>query len=117
MSREHMACAFVLDGHTAKRVSSFEEWCEAAHARRETIRVSGVDPWRVARTTVGDGIDVSTVFLGIDHTLGAGPPMIYETMIFGGPYAEYCERYSTWEEAHAGHTKAVQIALGTTTED
>lgn len=29
-------------------------------------------------------VNVSTVFLAIDHAFGDGPPVLYETMIFGG---------------------------------
>jgi len=38
----------------------------------------------VAKTKVGDA-EVSTVFLGLDHAFMGGPPILYETMIFGGP--------------------------------
>ncbi len=56
------------------------------------------------------GVRVSTVFLGLDHAWGDGPPMIFETMIFGGEHDQYQERYSTWEEAEAGHKKACELA-------
>lgn len=54
---------------------------------------------------------VSTVFLGLNHAYFGGPPMIFETMIFGGPMDEYMDRYSTEEEAVAGHAFAVQALL------
>ena len=64
----------------------------------------------VQRTDVPGGY-VSTVFLGIDHRFGgSGPPLLFETMIFGGPHDEYQQRYSTWEEAEVGHRKAVELA-------
>lgn len=68
---------------------------------------------RVARTVIDDtgGIFVSTVFLGINHGFG-GRPLWFETMIFGGPHTNYQDRYETWDEAHAGHEKAVKIARG-----
>jgi hypothetical protein len=52
---------------------------------------------------------VSTVFLGLDHRFGDdGPPLIFETMIFGGPIdQEYQTRTATWDEALADH----QLAL------
>ena len=51
-----------------------------------------------------DGVLVSTVFLGLDHRLGGnGPPILFETMIFGGPHDGDQDRYCTWEEAEAGH--------------
>lgn len=64
----------------------------------------------VALTTPVTGIMVSTVFLGLDYRFGAtGEPLVFETMIFGGEHDQYCERYSTWEEAEAGHKKAVEL--------
>src|SRR3990167_5954569 len=62
----------------------------------------------VARTNVVPGSDVSTVFLGLDHQWGDGPPLIFETMVFGGPLDQETERYSTWEEAEAGHAQMVE---------
>ena len=54
-------------------------------------------------------IHVSTVFLGLNHQYGGGPPLLFETMIFGGPLDQYTERYSTWTEAEAGHRRAVNM--------
>lgn len=62
---------------------------------------------RVAADSVGD-YRVSTVWLGLDHQYGDGPPLIFETMIFGGDYTDlYCERYATEAEAQAGHAAVV----------
>jgi hypothetical protein len=55
-------------------------------------------------------IRVSTVWLGLDHGLGRGPPLIFETMIFGGRQDEYQERYTTKEQAALGHAQAVRIS-------
>lgn len=64
---------------------------------------------RVAFDHVGDGVEVSTVFLGIDHRrFGTGLPLLFETMIFGGEYDETCRRYSTRAEAQAGHGFSAQ---------
>jgi hypothetical protein len=64
----------------------------------------------VARDTVR-GYLVSTVFLSIDHSYGGGPPILFETMVFGGNGEGdvFCDRYATEEEARAGHTKTVDI--------
>ncbi len=53
---------------------------------------------------------VSTVWLGLDHQFGDGPPLIFETMIFGGPHDQAQWRYSTKQEAKEGHL-CVVIAL------
>lgn len=66
---------------------------------------------RVGGTQVGD-YWVSTVFLGLDHNWGGGPPVLWETMIFPTPEedGEYQERYSSKEDAIEGHEKAVEYA-------
>ncbi len=56
----------------------------------------------VAKDTVGE-VRVSTVFLGLDHSFGTGPLLLFETMIFGGPLDGDMDRYTTWEQAEAGH--------------
>jgi hypothetical protein len=63
----------------------------------------------VGLTLVGD-VKVSTVFLGLDHNWGKqGPPIVFETMIFGGKHDQYQERYCTWDEALAGHKQALAL--------
>jgi hypothetical protein len=65
---------------------------------------------QVALDSVGGGAYVSTVFLGLDHSFGDGPPLLYETMIFGGRHDGYQERYATREEALEGHRRALFMA-------
>lgn len=60
----------------------------------------------------GEKISVSTVFLGINHAFGGGEPILWETMIFGGKEDQYQERYSSKEEAIAGHLFAIKLAKG-----
>ena len=57
--------------------------------------------------------NVSTVFLGIDHRFtGDGPPILFETMVFGGECDGETWRYSTWDEAVAGHAQALAAVKG-----
>lgn len=63
---------------------------------------------RVAKNMVGK-VEVSTVFLGLDHKWDNGPPMLFETMIFGGEHDGYQEWCSTWEEAEKMHKEAIQL--------
>lgn len=63
----------------------------------------------VAKTDAGDGVEVSTVWLGIDYAF-EGPPLIFETMIFGGPLDQACWRYPNEVAALAGHDQAVALA-------
>lgn len=62
---------------------------------------------KVARETI-NGIDVSTVFLGLDHNYeNTGCPILWETMTFGK--IEYQDRCGgSREQAEAMHAKMVQ---------
>ena len=60
----------------------------------------------VAKTSVGEA-EVSTVFLGLDHSFGGSAPLLYETMVFGGPFDGEQERYATKDQAQAGHAEWV----------
>lgn len=54
---------------------------------------------------------VSTVFLGLDHNFfGNGDPIVFETMIFGGPLDSEQWRYATYSDAERGHQEAVAAA-------
>lgn len=51
---------------------------------------------------------VSTVFLGLNHNWNDGPPVLWETMVFGGPHNGETERCSgSREQAEAMHRKMV----------
>ncbi len=66
---------------------------------------------RVGYTQITSEINVSTVFLGFDHRhFGKGPPILFETMIFGGPLDQEQSRYSSWDDAETGHRAAVRKA-------
>lgn len=57
-------------------------------------------------------IRVSTVFLGLDHAFMGGTPILFETMIFGGPHDGRTRRYSTLDEALEGHQDMCRLAKG-----
>ena len=88
---------YILKGQTptlARDVLHWAEWFETAN--------------RIVKQTVfANGTRVSTVFLGIDHSFSNGPPLLFETMVFGGPYHGEEDRYTTWDEAEAGHAAIV----------
>lgn len=50
-------------------------------------------------------------FLSMDHSFGHGRPLLYETMIFGGPHHGEQWRYSTRSEAVEGHAAALALVL------
>src|SRR3990172_4583809 len=67
----------------------------------------------VAKNSI-DGVYISTVFLGLDHSFSDGElPVLWETMIFanGQSWAthldEYQQRYTSLADAKAGHKEAV----------
>ena len=88
--------------------------------RGEPVRVSLMEwgAWlenfdnRVLRQqTVSATVSVSTVFLGADHRFfGDGPPILWETMIFGGAHDQYQQRYTSRKLALLGHGRAVAMA-------
>lgn len=85
---------YILDGDElvpAPDVREWGAWFEQNHLLR-----------RVDATEIGDA-RVSTVFLGLDHSFGDGPPEVFETMVFGGVLDQECVRYATKAEAIAGH--------------
>jgi hypothetical protein len=96
-----MSAKYILDSHgTPVReddLPTWAKWFETADRR-------------VAQDIFGD-VRVSTVFLGLDHNFtGDAIPILFETMIFGGPHDQYQERYTTREEAIEGHREAVELA-------
>lgn len=63
----------------------------------------------VALTIVPYKGRVSTVFLGIDHNWGDGPPILFETMVFSGPFDQEQLRYRAYDEALRGHEMVVKM--------
>jgi hypothetical protein len=69
------------------------------------------DPSRLLKQeTFPNGLYVSTVWLGLDHSLRGNPPLIFETMVFASSPGEELgmRRYATMAEALAGHEELVQ---------
>lgn len=90
-----MSDHYILEGKTAVKCSSLMEWA---------TWFDKAERW-VARDTIGDSV-VSTIFLGCDHSFG-DPPLLFETMVFGGALDQEMDRYRTWEEAELGHQNMV----------
>src|SRR5689334_23023446 len=98
---------YILEGRTAVQIedgdlSTFEKW-KSEHPDSENLAVDTVD-----------GAEIKTTFLGWDHGLyhvlyaraygrPEPPPLLFETRIHGGPHHMKCRRYSTYDEALAGH--------------
>lgn len=79
-------------------------WAEAMESSDRFVR----------QDTVND-VCISTVFLGLDHSFNEdGPPVVFETMVFKDPTSfvdDYMERYCTWDEAVAGHERAMKMVV------
>jgi hypothetical protein len=72
-----------------------------------TVALVDNDTRRVAFTEMGN-IEISTVWLGLDHNFWcSGSPLIFETMVFGGEYNNWQQRYCTEEQAKVGHNQVV----------
>ena len=93
---------FVRDASTATgaRPATWEEWRDARILDDEAAK-------RIAKDAVGEA-EVSTVFLGLDHAFDDGPPVLWETMIFGGEHSEDQWRYTSEQAARVGHERIVQ---------
>ena len=79
------------------------EWAASFEAEDRTVK----------QQRLWNGLFVSTVFLGLNHQWGNGPPLIFETMVFPSEWWSdyYQDRYSTEAEALAGHRRAVRRFL------
>ena len=60
-------------------------------------------------TINGEEVRVSTVFLGMDHAWDGGPPVLWETMVFGGKLSEEQDRCAgNREQAEAMHARMLE---------
>lgn len=101
---------FILDEehkpHAVEGYDAYDEW----------VKEQPAEYYRVSKDTIG-GVEISTVFLhGVSHTHFAetndDKPVLWETMIFGGALDGYQARYSSYEDAVAGHARAVKLVQG-----
>ena len=104
-----MSDHYILDANNhPKQVGDLIEW--AKWYSNEAAR-------RVGSDTDGE-FTVSTVFLGLDHRFGSqGPPVLWETMVFGIENEEPCERYTSHAEAVAGHKRFCEQYLPATVKE
>lgn len=88
---------YILNGHKAVPVGflTWSEWYGNTMNRH------------VADEKVGK-VRISTIFLGVDHSWTGPPPLLFETMVFGGLFDMEMDRYATWKEAERGHKIMVE---------
>lgn len=91
---------YILDEDGDPKPVDFSEWAAWFGTANRAVKQEQVGKYFI-----------STVFLGLDHQFGDGPPLLFETMVFPGtePGLDIaCERYSTRAEALAGHEAMVK---------
>lgn len=107
---DHMTCDwpryYILVGRTPIAVD-LTMWGEAYETRAR----AKADPWRVAFDVINNDCHVSTVFLSLDRNFGSGDPLLFETLIMGGPLDGDGQRYTTYEKAERGHAEWVARTL------
>lgn len=105
---------YILDGKYPKKVS-LKEWALWFESHYTHERIVARTEWYDAETD--ENVTVSTVFLGLDHQFLYGPPLLFETMIFGGEHDQEHIRYTTWYQAERGHKTMVDYAKGGVTSE
>jgi hypothetical protein len=96
--RESRGHYWIMEKGGAVKPASLWEW---------TVWFGDIENRRVAFDELGGVGYVSTICLGLDHSFGAGPPILFETMARIGTHwaEEVMRRYSTYEQALAGHAE------------
>lgn len=86
-----MVGVYILDGKVVKPATCAEwiDWFDLSDKH-------------VAQDHVAEVL-INTVFLGLDHGDGEGPPLLFETIIWGREESEWC---STWDQAIEQHKAA-----------
>jgi len=86
---------YILDGHTPVRCNNLEVWEKFLEGGTRKVALDEPVP----------GVRVSTIFLALDHNflMEDHPPILFETMVFGGALNHFQERYCSWDEAELGH--------------
>jgi len=99
-----MSGFYILDEHGEPRaVADFLVW--AAWFETAGNRVVKQDYAEGEDATCG----VSTVFLGLDHNhAGIGPPILWETLVFGTSLDGEMRRYSSKAAAIRGHEELLK---------
>lgn len=94
-----MSDKYILKGHIPIPEDDVLKWGKWFKTADRTVK----------KTNMGSVV-ISTVFLGLNHnySFGERPPLLFETMIFGGKHDEDQDRCSTWEQAEKMHEAMVK---------
>jgi hypothetical protein len=93
---------YLLDDDHKPYQVTFEVYCQEYWESQRQVAL-----------TQNETVMVSTIFLGLDHRFfNDGPPILFETMVFGGPYDEFQDRTCTWDEALEAHKEICAVVFG-----
>lgn len=104
---------YILDENRRIKAVGLYEWAQW-YEEDARLAASGATCKRVVKQEhVGDA-KVSTVFLALDHNWDPdGPPILWETMVFGGEFDEIQDRCSGGiEQAEAMHERMMAKVTG-----
>ena len=96
-----MTNQYILDGHNPVAEPDPMKWA-AWNKTADRIVRNCVGIIKIGGNPLGN-VRISTVFLGLDHAFGDGPPMLFETMVFGGVLDGEQDLCSTWKAAEKMH--------------
>lgn len=91
---------YILEGRETRPAANLQEWTNWFDGETQ-----------VAKDTQEE-VQISTVFLGLDHSFTGGIPMLFETLVFGGKHDGEMKRYSTWRAAESGHWDMCRKVFG-----
>jgi len=92
-----LGATYILENRVPRVCRNYNDMAMSWHGRE--VRKSWVD-----------GVEVSTMFLPVNHNFfREGPPVVFETMIFGGDEDGYQRRYTNWDEAVLGHREVLHV--------
>lgn len=97
--------SYILNGKTPVPVEDILEWAEWMDNNNRGVK----------KTTLSNGVTISTVFLGYCTAMfGDEVPYFFETMIFypkdwAYDNDEHETRYSTWDDAEQHHDILVKV--------
>jgi hypothetical protein len=99
-----MSHKYLLDGHETVPTDDLELWARRLELDNRIVAITHLGRCRI-----------STVFLGLDHNFGHGPPLLFETMAFdeeSGRWLDIQEWCSTWSQAEDQHARVVASLTG-----
>lgn len=93
---------YILDAHGKPVPCDTLTWALWFESADRIVKVTHVDH---------DTVSVSTIFLGLDQSFGwprGMPPVLWETMVIGGPHDGYQMRYTSRAAALRHHAALVR---------